>query len=88
MLTQHLFCNNIHDKSPPFKRKPNWIRPASNSPTLVHFFMRIEQELTFINAPCLKTYSNLILQEKTALNNLKNTQSLFIKQCDKGGVFV
>ena len=31
------------------------------------------------------TYSNLTLQEKSALNNLKNNQSIVIKPCDKGG---
>ena len=47
--------------------------------------MCIEQELTSINTACWKTYGNLTLKEKTALNNLKNNQSVVIKPCDKGG---
>ena len=47
--------------------------------------MRTEQELTSINTPCWKTYSNLPVQEKKALNNLKNDQSIIIKPCDKSG---
>ena len=84
MLRQYFFRNNIHDKPPSFKRKSNCIAPPSGNPTLVDTFMRIEQELTAINSPCRKAYSNLKLQEKTALNN-KNSQSIVIKPCDEGG---
>ena len=85
MLTQYIFCNNIHNKPPPFKRKPNWTPPPSDNPTLVDFFTRTEQKLISINTPCRKTYSNLTSQEKIPLNNLKNKQSIVIKPCDKGG---
>ena len=70
---------------PPFKRKSNWIPLPSDNPTLVDFLMRTEQELTSINTPCRKTYSNLTMVEKIALNNLKNNQFIVIKPCDKSG---
>ena len=38
-----------------------------------------------MTTPGRKTYSNLTLQEKSALNNLKKNQSIVIKPCDKGG---
>ena len=41
--------------------------------------------LPFSTTPGRKTYSNLTLQEKSALNNLKKNQSIVIKPCDKGG---
>ena len=81
MLTQYFFRNNIHV----FKRKSNWTPPPSGNPTLVDFFTRTEQELISINTSCRKSYSNLTLQEKIALNNLKNSQSIVIKPCDKDG---
>ena len=59
--------------------------PPPDNPTLVDVFTRIEQELISINTPCGKTYSNPTLKEKTALNNLKNKQSIVIKPWDKGG---
>ena len=57
----------------------------SDKPTLINFFTRTEQELISVNTPRRKTYSNLTLQEKAKLNNLKNNQSIVIKPCDKGG---
>ena len=69
------FRNNIHDKPLPFKRKSNWIPPPSDNHTLVDFFTRIERELTSINIPCQKTYSNRALQEKAPLKNHKNNQT-------------
>ena len=74
-----------HKPHPPFERKSNCIFPPSDNPTLVDFLTRTEQELTSINTPCRKTYSNLTVQETTALNNLKNNQSIVIKPCDKSG---
>ena len=65
--------------------KFKWIPPPSGNPTLVNFLTRTEQELTSINTPGRKTYSNLTIQEKNALNNLKNDQSIVIKPCDKSG---
>ena len=90
MLTQYFFCNNIHDKPlHPFKRKFNRIPPPCDNPTLVDFLSLTEQELISINTPCRKTYSNLTVQEKTALNNLKNNQSIIIKPCDKSrGIYI
>ena len=85
MQTKYFFRNNIQDKPPPFKRKPKWTPPPSDSPTLADFFTRTEQVLMSIDTPCRKTYSNLILQEKTASNNLENNQSIAIKPYDKGG---
>ena len=85
MLTQYLLHNNIHDKPPPFKEKSSWIPPLSNNPTLINFFTRTEQDLISIDTPRKKTYSNLTVQEKAALSNLKNNQSIVIKLCDKGG---
>ena len=73
------FRNNIHDKRPPFKGKSNWTPPPSDNATLVEFFTDIEQELISIYTRCRKTYSNIILQETTVLNNLKNNQFLVIK---------
>ena len=72
MLTQYFFRNNIHDKPPLFKGKSNWTPPPYDNPTLVDYFTRTEQELISIDTLCRKIYSNLTLQEKTALNNLKN----------------
>ena len=40
-----------------------------------------EQELSPINTACMKSYSNLILEETSALNNLKNIQFIVIKPC-------
>ena len=85
MLIQYFFRNSVHDKPHPFKRKSNWIPPPSDNPTLVNFLTLTEQELTSINTPGRKTYSNLTIQEKKALNNLKNNQSIVIKPCDKSG---
>ena len=85
MLRQYFFRNNIHDNPPSFKRKSNCILPPSGNPTLVDPFTRIEQELTSINSPCRKAYSNLKLQEKITLNSIKNSQSIVVKPCDEGG---
>ena len=85
MLTQYFFRNNIDDKLPPFKGKSNWTPPPSENPTLINFFTHTEQDLISINTPRRKIYSNLTLQEKSALNNLKNNQSIVIKLCDKSG---
>ena len=85
MQTQYFFRNNIRDKPLPFKGKSNWTPSPSDNPTLDDFFTRTEQELITIDTPCRKTYSNLKLQEKTALSNVKNNQSIVIKLCDKGG---
>ena len=52
--------------------KSSWTPPPSDNLTLIKFFMRTEQDLISINTPRRKTYSNLTLQEKSALNNLKN----------------
>ena len=86
MLT-YFFRNSIHDKPHPFKRKSNWIPPPSDNPTLVNFLTRIEQELTSLNTPCRKTYSNLTVQEKRALNNLKNNQSICHQNLIKAEAF-
>ena len=86
MLTQYFFfCNNIHDKIPPFKKKSSWTPPPSDNLTLTNFFTRTEQDIISVTTPGRKTYSNLTLQEKSALNNLKKNQSIVIKPCDKGG---
>ena len=85
MLTQYFFRNNIHDKISPFKRKSSWTPRSSDNPTLTNFFTRTEQDLISVTTPGGKTYSNLTLQEKSALNNLKKNQSIALKPCDKGG---
>ena len=85
MLTQYFFRKNIHDKIPPFKKKSSWTPPPSESLTLTNFFTRTEQDLISVTTPGRKTYSNLTLQEKSALNNLKIKQSIVIKPCDEGG---
>ena len=86
MLTQYFFRNNIHDKISSFKKKSNWtpLTPTDN-PTLTNFFTRTEQDHISVTIPGRKAYSNLTLQEKSALYNLKNIQSIVIKPCDKGG---
>ena len=84
-LQQNFFRNIIHDKPPPFKTKSNWIPSPYDKLTLVNFYTRIEQELTSINTPCWQAFINQALKEKTALNNLKNNQSIVIKPCNKGG---
>ena len=69
----------------PFKRKASWAPPPFDNPTLTHFFTCTEQDLIYVTTSRRKTYSNLTLQEKSALNNLKNNQSIVIKPCAKGG---
>ena len=87
MLTQYFFRNIIHDKTPPapFKRKSSWTPPPSDHPTLTNFFTCTEEDIISVTTSHRKTHSNLTLQEKSALNNLKNNQSIVIKPCDKGG---
>ena len=85
MLTQYFFRNSIHDKISPFKRKSSWTPLPSDNSTLTNFFTRTEQDLISVTTPGRKTYSNLTLQEKSALNNLKKNQSIVIKPSDKGG---
>ena len=86
ILTQYFFRNSTHDKPPHrFKGKSNWTPPPSDNPTLIDFFTHTEQDLISTNIPRTKTYSNLTSKEKSALNNLKNNQSIVIKPCDKGG---
>ena len=58
--------------------------PSSVNHTLISFFTRVEQELGSISTPRRKTYSNLTLKEKAALNDLKNNQTIIFKPCDKG----
>ena len=89
MQTQYFFRNNIHDKIPPSKKKSSWTPPASDNPTLTNLFTRTEPDLISVTTPGRKTYSNLTLQEKSALNNLKNNQSIVIKPCYKiGGICI
>ena len=71
-------------KSPLSRRNPVG-HPLPNNPTLTNFFTRTEQDLISVTPPGRKTYSNITLQEKSALNNLKKNQSIVIKPCDKGG---
>ena len=87
MLTQYFFRNSIHYKPlpPPFRRKSRWSPTPSENHTLTNFFTRTEQDLIFVTTPRRKTYSNLTLQEISALNDLKNNQPIVIKPCDKGG---
>ena len=83
MLTQYFFCNNIYDEPLPFFKGKSSCTPLPlTAPTLTNFFTRTEQDLISINTPRRKTYSNLTLQEKSALKNLKNKQSIVIKPCD------
>ena len=77
----YFFRSNIHDTSPSFKRKSNWIPPSSDNPILVDIFTRIEHELTFVNT-LHQTYNNLTLREKASL---KNNRFIVIKPYDKGG---
>ena len=85
MLTQYLFRDNIHDKISPFSKKSSWTLPPSDNLTLTNFFTRPEQDLICVTTPGRNTYSNLTLQEKSALKNLKKNQSIVIKPYDKGG---
>ena len=85
MLIQYFFCNNFHDKPPSFKMKYSLTPSPFDNPTLINFFTRTEKYLISIDTLRKKTYSNLTLQEKAALNNLMNNQSIVIKACDKGG---
>ena len=71
-------------KATPFKRKSNWTPPPSDNHTLISFFKHVKQEVGSIRTPRRKTYSNLTLKKKPALNDLKNNQSIIIKPCDKG----
>ena len=84
MLAQYFFRNNIHDKVPPFKKKSSWTPPPSDNLTLTNFFTCTEQDLISVTSQDRKTYSDLTLEEKSALNNLKNNQSIVIKPCHKG----
>ena len=85
MLIQYFFRINIHDNPLNFKRKSSWTPPPSDNPTLTNFFTRAEQGFISVTISQRKTYSNLPSQDKSALNNLKNNQSIVIKPCDKGG---
>ena len=85
MLKQYFFLNNIYDKISPFKKKSSRTPPPSDDPTLTNFCTRTQQDLISVTTPGRKTYSNLTLQEKSALNNLKKYQSIVIKPCDKAG---
>ena len=91
MLTL-FFRINIHDTPPlplPFNRKSSWTLPRSDNPTLTNFFTRTEQNLISVTTSRRKIYSKLTLQEKSALSNLKNNQSIVIKPCDKvGGICI
>ena len=69
----------------PFKIKSSWTPPPSENLTLTNFFTRTEEDLICVKTSGRKTYSNLTLQEKSALNNHKNNQSIVMKPCDKGG---
>ena len=60
--------------------------PPSVNPTLTNIFTRTEQDLISVTTPGRNTYSNVTLQQKSALNNLKKFQSIVIKSCDKDGV--
>ena len=86
MLTQYFFCNSTHDKPVHrYNKKSNWTPPPSGNPTLIDFFTHTEEDLISTNIPRMKAYSNLTSKEISALNNLKNNQSIVIKPCDKGG---
>ena len=56
-----------------------------NIHNLFDHFTCTEEDLISVTTPYKKIYGNLTLQEKSALNNLKNNQSIVIKPCDKGG---
>ena len=71
--------------SPPHLRENPIAHPPSDNPTLINFFTCTEQDLSSINIPQTKTYSNLTSTEKLAINNLRNNQSIVIKPCAKGG---
>ena len=64
MLKQYTFRNSIHEKLSPFKRKSNWITPASDKLILISFFTRVEQKLGSITITRRKTYSNLTLSKR------------------------
>ena len=85
MLKQYSFRNGIHEKLPPFKRESSWTPPPSDKHILISFFTRVEQELGSISTARWKTYNNLTLKEKTALNDLKNNRSIIIKRCGNCG---
>ena len=85
MLTQYFFRNNIHDKIFPFSKKSSWTPSPSDNLTLTNFFTCTQQDLISVTTPGRNTYSNLTLQEKSALKNLKKNQSIVIKPYDKGG---
>ena len=85
MLTQYFSLNSNDEKIPPFKRKSSGIPPPSDNSTLTNFFTRTEQDLISVTRPRRKAYSNLTLQEKSTLSNLKNNRPIVIKPCDKGG---
>ena len=83
MLTQYFFATIFMISYPLLRgNQTGYLLPLT---TLVNIFTRIEQELTFIKTSYPKTYSNLTLQKKTALNSFKNNQFIIIKPCDKGG---
>ena len=85
MLAQYLFAITFMISPLPPLLKGNPDPPPSGNPTLINFFTPSEQDLISIDTPHRKTYGPLTLQEKAALNNLKNNQWIAIKPCDKGG---
>ena len=77
-LTQYFFRNDIHDKPFPllqqFKGKSKWTPPASDKPTFINFFTRIEQDLipikTHLVKTCNKSGAICIMKTRCYLNKI------------------
>ena len=88
---EHPSKQNTHKKRKNEKtiKKPNFkprFQPIEHLPLHqpILLFTRTEEDLISIITPHRRTSSNLTLQEKSALSNLHNNQSIIIKPCDKG----
>ena len=88
MLAQYFFCSNIHDNYPSLATPSRGSLVGHPLPLTTHTLTNLPtctgEDLISVNTPYRKIYSNLTLQKKLALNNLKTNQSIVIKPCDKG----
>ena len=86
MLSQYFFRINIHDKPfPPSKGKSSWTPPPCDNPNLIKFSRALKKTSPPSTPSVGIIIVKLTLQDKSALNNLKNNQSIAINTCDKRG---
>ena len=78
------FATEFRKRNPVLRKQTGYPLSLTTTPQSTS-----SQKLGSISTPHWKTYSDLTLQEKTALNDLKNKRSIIIKLCDKdGGIWI